>query len=312
MNTRHDTEKALQPVTLLDVVDLGPNSLGTIGPEESADSEEYNRHVSREVAKPEYVKPPNSLWACIDGRCRKLTGHQDDSLTANPQTAGSIALTDTSVYFMLEDKPKSLSTVLAASTRLAIDDGCRVMVHGGHDKSDCAANIRQNQSLLYNAENIDVVVALAWNLGRQLGLNEHMTIEDVNRLVITGAKAASDDALWDLSPEEKVDIQLANGAKYVDLIGDHGEKVVRFDFSDMAYDENAFVADHRNDRILNLMAFNVSAGHLMKEYYRRAKLHGQTVEEAASRTMAAILYNIGVAKLICNGKMPVALVGYQN
>ncbi len=305
-------EQIDERVVLLAQTTLGSNNQGSLGPtgESRQQIEDGQSYAVNEVSRAEYARLPSRLWVCIDGRLVAVEVHKAPEGYANPQTAGSMAITDLSVAYMMSEDRLPVSRGLALTTTTAISDDCLVMSHGGHDRADCAANKKQREALAYNVANIDIVAPVAWQLGEFLGIDSALRMSDVYDLIITGGHAAADDELWDVTPLDKVGVQESSGAYYVDLKGDHVEKVIRFDVSDMAFDEDQFVRDHLSEAgDVPIMAFNVSGGLLKAEYLRRAKLHDESVYQAAKMTMAAVLWNIGVAKLLVNRDMPVAIVG---
>jgi len=321
----YEVPEVTKSVGLLQRTSLGENNLGQFGPmgETPEETEQEAAYMIQEVSRPECSRDATNCWRCPDGRL--LAGQNDpecDIHYSAPQTGGGIGMTDTSVELMINKTPEPVAKLLATKTRRAVIDGQDVVAHGSvkNGRGDCAANVKQRKILKYNGDNLELVVPIAWELGLSVGLSKYLTPADVTELITTGRGNADNDVLWqeladdgtmcELSAEHKTDIQTENGARYEALVDDHHERVVRIDISDKAFDEAQIVRNNIDKHGDAMMAFNVSLGKLQKTIFQRVQKHGGSERDAAQQTMAAILWNVGLTKLICNKNMPVAVVGY--
>lgn len=299
--------------TLLLVTKLGDNNRGTIGPEGTEEQvNEITDYVSQRVADPEYCGPASNEWMCVDGRVPKgaLAQESIKRALAN-QTGGGLPITELSNELMLSDSPETVSKVLAAKTRETIANGQKVFIHGDSHAhyAGCGCNKGQRPILLENAANVDIVTPIAWDLGKSVGLDKHLSVEDVTNMIITGGHNAQRDELWDATPEEKTQIILDNGGEYVELEGDHAEYVARIDTTEQAFDVVKFVRDNVTADGKPIMAFNVSLGRLKKYYFDLASQGKLAERDAALRTMGAILHNGGTTKWLANENLHAAIVG---
>lgn len=288
------------------VTPLGDNNDGTIGPNgQPDDNAALTAHMATEVGRAEYSKPPTNRWVCVDGRVTAAKMKETERLNADPQTAGGLPLTELSVDFMLHDNPKPVSVTLAATTKKTIDNKQQAIVHGDeHVHFDgCGCNVKQREILQRNAANIDIVTPIAWTFAEKLGIDKYLEIDDVTKMVVTGEKNAENDELWDATPAEKVQIILDNGGEYEEFIADHTELITRADISNAAFDEAAFIRDHTDEDGNALRAFSASFGALKAYYFEVAEKNGTSVHDAALRTVAAILHNLGTAKRLSNKNM---------
>ncbi len=297
---------------LVGVTTLGENNCGSIGPkgtpEEIAQKTDY---MAQELQRPEYSKPASNRWVCVDGRGEEGFWDAADAEMADPQTAGSIVLTELGAELMLVDEPETVSQITARKTQEAIANGLEPVFHGdeAHGMGGCGLNNKKRDILRHNAANIDIVVPKIWDLVKGLSIDEYAQIDDVTEMIVRGAKNADNDQLWDATPEQLTQIGIDNGATYVTLLGAHEEAAVRVDLSENAYDEAAFVRDHKiADRTPGPEAFNASAGLLKKYYFDQAAEGKMTMRDAALRTIAAIALNVGTPKDLGNENIPVIVV----
>ncbi len=310
MSLNNGEVMAQEPQILL-VTPLGENNLGTIGPNGTYEENlALSTHMAKEVARPEYRKPPTNRWVCVDGRVSEAKMLDLEREDADPQTAGGLPITELSVDFMLNKNPAPVSVTLAETTKKTIANGQKAVVHGDTHAhtAGCGCNAKQQEILEKNAANIDIVTPIAWEFVKQLGIDKHMQIEDVTDMIVVGGQNASNGDLWDATPEEKVQIVLDNGGEYEELIDDHTEFTTRADTSEMAFDEAAFIRDHTDENGNALRAFSASFGLLKKYYFEVAEKEGSSLHDAALRTVAAILHNLGTAKRLSNKDMQAAIL----
>ena len=304
--------------TLLLVTTLGGNNKGAIGPVGNPEEVAAVTHaVAERVASPEYSAPASNEWTCVDGRLRAdaeqtdsmANGSQGKSLPA--QTGGGLPITELSVDLMLDPNPDSVSKILADKTRACIANGQKVYIHGDTHVhyQGCGCNKGQRPILRENLENIDIIAPIAWDLGRTVGLDEHLTAEDVTAMIITGGRNAERDDIWDADPEEKAKVIVQNGGEYIVLDGEHAEYIARIDTTEQAFDVFKFVTQNTAADGTPIMAFNVSLGCLKKYYFDCAKAGQITERQAALRTMGAILHNGGTTKWLANENLQAAVVG---
>lgn len=307
MRTRENTasyEMIITPPQLIAVTDLGPNNLGKINCAELS-SEQRQSEIDRVCAAEAHRKPTNR-FRCVDGR-RPAEGINAPEGYTDPQIAGGVAITETAADMMVETRQHlSKGGLIALNTREAISDGLEVVVHGDthNGKAGCGANVLIQPTLAYNADNAEVIVPTAWYLGEQLGLDKLLREQDISWLIDNGRRNANIDSLWDVTPDETVDIALNNGAQYEELVKDHNEKAIVVETSGSATDApDAFVA---------------SLGAYKEKLFERKQEKGKDERETALRMMAVILFNVGVPKQLTaeekgHGEaLPVVILGKKN
>ncbi|MEK7600112.1 MAG: hypothetical protein AAB462_03710 [Patescibacteria group bacterium] len=294
------------------VTDLGPRNKGTFGPHAGI-AEADCVAIAEAAASEAYTREPTNRWRCVDGRQSpeevQGAGRVGEAY-ADPQIAGSIPVSETAAAFM--DEPtshKPHSQNLADKTRQAIEDGLEVIVHGddANHKAGCKANVDVRNALLFNAENSDVVVPKVWEISKALGLQHWIDEDDVTKSVVSGAVAAKNDSLWDVTPEQAVDIMVANGAEYEELVDVHSEMTERVDITPTTFDKTSFIQDHSTPAS-KVQAFAASLGCYKQEAFRRAAIHGQHEREAALQTMRVVLFNAGLSKTLITEGTKVGLV----
>jgi hypothetical protein len=306
----HESGEQVMPTLTVDLIHLGPNNVGALGP--AGVGEEQMRKVVSALVAPEYSLPASNRWICIDGRCSPTEISQIDTKNdADPQTAGSITITDTAVSYM--DDPSThrpRSQVTAESTRSAIEDGQEVVMHGDdqNGKGGCKANALLRDVLLYTHDNVDILAPRLWRACQAMGLDKWITQEDIVVSAKNGKIAADNEELWDCTPEEVVDIAVANGAEYEELQGEHGEVMAREDYTEGAFNKPRFNRDHAGDRPLQV--FSASVGKYRSESFRRAGLNDQTEREAALRTMRAKLFNRAAKKMLLSEDAQTGIIGH--
>ena len=305
MPSNYGETMAHEPQLLL-LTSLGEHNQGTIGPKGTAEeAQAFSEYMAREAARPEYSKPPTNRWVCVDGRVSAAKMQEIDNEKADPQTAGGLPLTELSVEFMLDKAPAPVSVTLAQTTQKTISNGRKAVIHGDTHahKAGCGCNAKQDDILKLNAANIDIVTPIAWDFAKHFEIDKHMAIEDITDMIVTGGNNASNAALWDVTPEQKVDIVLANGGEYEELIEEHTESTTRVDASENAFDEAAFIRDHTDEAGVALRAFGASFGLLKKYYFDQVEEGGTSLHDASLRTMAAWLHNLGTAKQLSDDAM---------
>jgi hypothetical protein len=130
------------------------------------------------------------------------------------------------------------------------------------------------------------------------GLDKYLTKQDVTELIVNGKSNADNDDLWDITPEEHVDLAVESGAEYEELIEDHNERAIIVDISESAFDEEAFMRDHSREDGTPIEAFVASVGVYKKDAFDTVRKRGGTEREAALRVLGFALFNIGVSKYL--------------
>ena len=304
----------MRAALVVNVTTLGPRNIGSFGPGGRIDPLEQEQIIEA-LGSEAYSMPASNTWKCIDDRCsaaeleRAATGDEDE---ADPQIAGSIPTTDTATHYMSDpEEHRPVSVMYATTTREAIADGSRIVMHGDtkNGKAGCAANVNLRDILRFAAENSDILVPQTWEACCQMGLDRYITQDDVLLSVINGKKAADNDALWDATPEERVDIAIANGAEYEEYEGDHSVATDREDRTVGAFAKARFMLDHSSDgRIIS--AFSTSIGKYKEDAFRRASEHGQSPRDAALKVMRAKLFNRAARKVLTTEDTEVGVVDY--
>ncbi|HET7060535.1 MAG TPA: hypothetical protein VFH99_04490 [Candidatus Saccharimonadales bacterium] len=300
------------PTLTVDVTDLGPNNVGALGPA-GLDEEQMSKVVNA-LAAPEYSLPASNRWICIDGRCSaKEMSRIDARHDADPQTAGSITITETAASYM--DDPSThqpQSVVTAELTRSAVADGLEVVLHGDklNGKGGCKANALLREVLRFTDDNIDILAPRLWQACQRMGLDKWITEDDIFTSARNGNIAANDEKLWDCTAEEVVDIAVAGGAEYEEFEGEHAEVMDREDHTEGAFNKPRFNRDHAGGS-RPLQVFSASVGKYRAEVFRRAKLHGWTEREAALRTMRAKLFNRAAKKMLMSDDAPIGIIGHS-
>ena len=279
---------------IITITNLG---LGNKGQISAADltAEERNR-VVEDVSKPIYARKRTTRFRCVDGRTPG-GGLQAPVGMADPQEAGGAAISETAADLM-ERHPAKLSELVIKNIRQNSDNGYEVVIHGDnkHGKEGCGANKHLRAVLRSNAENINVVAHMAWTLCQALGLDVSVTEDEIQEMILVGKQNADDEGLWDVTPEEVADIAIKNGATYEELIEDHMERVIVVSVSEDAFDEERFMKDHIRPDGKPIEVFVASLGAIKAKLFDIARKTGQTEVAAARKTMAVVLFNIGVPK----------------
>lgn len=298
----------------LDVIDLGPNNIGSYGPDNL--DETVAEKAMQDTALPEYSRPLSSSWICVDGRCSQeeidaeLAG---DNKEAAGQTAGSLPVSE-SVSDLMADpySARPLSQRVAENTRQQVADGCKPIMHGDEKagKAGCKANADMRQVLRFNAENSDIVAPKVWAVMGAIGAEQHLHVNDVITDINAGKIAADKDELWDVSPEELVDIAVANGAGYQVYKDSHAEAGTRVDTTERGFAKARYVLDHTADG-QTIQMFSATIGAYYREALRRAKLNGLTEQDAARKTLRVALFNVGIDKMLTTDKARVGLISAQ-
>jgi hypothetical protein len=302
-----------QPMTQVAVIDLGPNNIGTFGPAPGTPEIECIKKAETSCDE-KYNRPATNRYICVDGR---LTVQEtavleagDSPEKADPQIAGGIAVSETAASYMdTVSTHAKQSLVVAGKTRSAVEDGIKVTVHGDQKKgkAGCKALADIRTSLHFNAENADIVAPKAWAVSQALGLDQWINEDDITSSVLDGKRAADNDELWDVTPEEASDIMVANGAEYLVCVGDHQEESLRIDITEGAFSK----VDHARDNSTpdhQAQAFSASMGKYKKDRFARTLKHGGTERDAALEVMRVILFNADMSKILINENTKVGLV----
>jgi hypothetical protein len=280
------------------VTDLGEHNHGKISAER-LQGEERQEFVDA-MGKPEYQKRPTKRIVCVDMRLPK-GGRIVAEGYADPQIAGGPAITETMIDMMVvEDQTTPESELIGKNTREVVHAGYQVVVHGdsGKKKAGCGANAHDRDTLRSNARNVDIIAPKAWFVSEQLGLNEWISEDDIVTLITNGGHNAENDELFDVTPEQKVDIITApeNGGEYEELQHEHNEHAIAAEVGDMVFDQEGFMHDHVTDDGIELGAFAVAFGAYKELEFTKTHLLGGTDRDAALRMAAAVIFNLGLPK----------------
>jgi hypothetical protein len=243
-------------------------------------------------------------WHCVDGGCQF---ELNDDGEYPGQISGGSAITETAGEFMTNASPKTEGQVLADKTDEQVADGIEVVAHGdkAHGKDGCGANAKMRDALRHNAENAVEVIPIVEALGKLAGLESFgITQEDIQRLVEDGGAAAANDELWDVTPAEAVDIQLAYGAKYEELDRVHAEETVAVDVSeDMTINNAQYTRNHEGAQV-----FVAALGAYTKRMIELDRKLGKSDRDIALGRYAAIAFQVGVCKVLGNKNLEAAVL----
>lgn len=305
------------------IMDLGPNNEGGIGPDKLGIDESQMPSLAEQALSLKYRRKASDTYHCIDGRNMKLTEElrqllevlkeNDEGLT---QVAGSKPLQDVSIKLMRQEMLRDghsgsrLSELIIEKTRESVSNGYPIFVHGdeAHGKAGCGANVNQRVALQRNMHNIEIVAPAVFEMGKKFGFSKHVDIEAIRDLVVTGFKNAENEGFWDVTPEQKIDIMIENGASYVELIGPHLEAaaVVVTD-EEETVDGNAFRRDHPLKDGLEVQLFIATHAKALADIRKDGLARGDTESEVALDQAAATLWLIGVSKKLTNEHLKVFL-----
>lgn len=281
------------------IVSLGEGNIGKIGPE-NQDSTSFER-IKSDIGE---TATASQTWICVDGRVNLDGSFEDYDGKFPAQIAGGIVISDTAADIMSGFDGNKLSELVKNNTIKSLNQGFDVTVHGDQHagKFGCGANKLLRGVLESNARNTAVVAPIAWSLSQALGIDEHLSSNDVSRYIENGKQAADDYDLWDINPDEVVDLVVENGGKYEVVVGEHTEQIVRLDLtSDGTFNKAKFLDEHSG-----LGAFGASLGAYSKAIFER---YGIGNERAASlHVLGAVLFNVGVCKQLGNEKLEAVLV----
>lgn len=296
----------------LQVVDFGPNNSGKYGPDGIADMQK----LEEDVRNGEHRLPATNRWICVDGRTplvpRANTRHTGE---IDPQIPGGPAVTDSAADLM---DPATVGVVrlserLAANTKTHVNRGNTVVAHGDNHKGrgGCAAGAIED-NLRYGAENVDVIAPIVWGVSQMYGLDRHgVTEQDVNNSLLTGGKNANDDNVIDVkSMDERVQIQLDNGAEYEELLDDHNERFGAIELeANKAFDNQGFAEDHVRPDGTRDEAFGVALGKYIHDSVGALVAEGRTPHDACLHVMRVIAYTVSLTKRIGNEDLQAWLLG---
>lgn len=286
--------------TIVAVTDLGAGNTGKISAE-NLSKDEKETFVAQ-LALPEYNLPATKTFTCVDMRVlEEGDAIQPEENEADPQIAGSLALTETASDLMVTPhQTEPVSELVARNTRESISAGYTIRVHGdtGHKKAGCgAARLLADRSVLRkNAENADAVAPLVWGAAKAIELDKWVTEGDVGELIVTGKENADNDALFDVTPEQIIDIQTANGAEYEELAGEHFEGAIDLKITGGAFAKKRFMLAHPRPTGGHNGAFAAALVEYRDAVFDIVKMRGGTELDAAKRVLAGLLFNVGALK----------------
>lgn len=318
------------------ITDLGDGNDGTIYPHEKLNSDQVEQAI-QDVAGPEYRKKATRRWRCVDGRIPE-GGLKNMEGYADPQIAGGYVIADISVDLMMNvmNEEDRHSEKVAAKTREAIADGIEVVIHGDNNvardeagdpleetnAAGCKANVEQRTVLRRNAENADIVIPKAMAVAKAAGIDKYYVDQSGEasdgaladrsaELIEVGRVNAENDAYWDTAPSQVVDITIANGGQYEEVIEDHTEVVAVADCAEGAIDEEQYMRDHvvvlEDGTEVTLEAFIASIAEYKKLQFELAEKHDRTGQWAADKTLAVILQTVGTVKKLTKDGFKVAV-----
>ncbi len=281
------------------VVDLGQGNNGKFGPNDHVKGI-YDKFVT-EVANDKYIRKPSGGSCCVDGRNRHdgLTG---DGVHCAMQIPGSEVLTNTAGD-MMDSTLESpvLSQRVIANTKEVVEDGRVPELHGDDHKHEdgCAANFQMRATLQYAFKNIDSVAEKVMTICGALGLDaKGITMEAVKKAIEIGGQRALSDAVWDIDCKKVVELAVENGAKYVELEGEHLEQAAVATLEPgETFDSQLFAQDHLHEGHREEL-FGISAGEYMVKTMESAAKRGKSEQESVLKVMRGIIYTVGLSKQI--------------
>lgn len=285
--------------SVLMVTDLGEHNRGTISAE-GLQGEDRERFIS-DTSRPEYRRKATKRFVCVDTRLPE-GGREVAEGYADPQIAGGPAITETAVDMMVEeDQTLPVSTLVVKNAREVIGAGYGVVMHGdsAHKKAGCGGNSKDRETLQDNGKNIDIIAPKAWYVCEEMGLGTLIDQNDIVRLITNGARNAEKDELFDVTPEQKVDLVTAEevGGEYEELLGEHTEHATVAELGEEdVFDQGDFRHDHVTADGVELGAFAVAFGAYKKMEFEKTHKLGGSDHEAALRTAAAVIFNLGLPK----------------
>jgi hypothetical protein len=216
---------------------------------------------------------------------------------------------------MVNPDPAPQSQVFEEISKQAAEDEITIVVHGDTNKKEggCAAAAYDRDILAYSAANVDIVAPLTIAVGNAVGLDlddAGVSEDEVVELFVNGGKNAEKKELFDVTPAEKKDIQQMHGARYIEFATLHNEKkaVVGTD-PEHTFNGTGFAKDHVDNDGENEQVFVVSAAAFVKVAFERDQKRGIDKKQTTLRCLAAIGYNIGVAKFLGNENLEAGLIG---
>lgn len=284
------------------VVDLGPENEGQFGPADNTPAAHYDKLVTDMTNKEIYGRKNTGNWECVDGREDEAGVTDDDGEYANGQIPGSLPITNTAGDMM--DSTRTgllLSERVAANTDEAIQDGHQVIVHGDDHagKDGCAANAKMRPTLAKIAANADIIGPRVWAFCEATAITDVITQDDITTAMVTAGQRASDDAIWDVTPTEVIDIAVAHGAKYRTLKGSHQERTVAATLKG-TYASQRFAQDHLNPDGSRDEVFGLSVGDYVDTTIIDTMGRGATRRDGALKAMRGLVYAAGLTKKIGN------------
>lgn len=316
-----DARKDIVMPEIKAIIGLGEGDEGTIS----------SAHLPKEVLEGaieattdvRFQKAPTNRWRCVDGRTPE-GGVQTREGYSDPQLAGGLVVNEVSADIMTGTADSTLSATVARNTRTALTNGQQVVVHGDNhvhadehgntpetNKAGCGANKFQRYVLHKNAENAEVIAPIVFAASELAGLdtlwqNPEQLKDEIYTLIQRGKEVADNDSFWDIGPEGVVDVIVANGGEYEELIEDHLEVFAAMELqSDSTFDEESFMQAHEYEG-KPLEAFIASVGLYAKYTFEQAEKNGVNKQEAAKRVLATVLAHVGTLKKLTNN-IPVVI-----
>lgn len=290
--SRQDLIEQATKVRFLALNDLGEGNCGNFGP--SSDEE---LAAVKQCNKNKYVGKETPDSHCMDDR---FEGYAC-------QLPGNRAITEIAGDYMnptVEARP--LSELVATKVSELVEKQRVPYFHGDEHKgkAGCAANANLRAVLAYNDEYSELVASLAYTRLRMNGIDslEH---EDIISAIKAGAERAADDSLWDVTPEQVVDIAEQCGAEVEIFKGDHNVAGSREDISKNTFNNGLFRNEHNSDDGKSLGLLSITYG----AYINQLKEDGFSKAEIADKMMHACLFTVGILKLACKEDFPAAIIG---
>lgn len=303
----HPEEEVLVPTTH---TGLGPLNDGEFGPTPSTDRVRLYSDASQE----RYHLPATDVWVCVDGR-GEAEDEPSSETEVNPQMPGTLSITNTAADFMNPQKVGALrlSETVAVNTSRALAHGNELIVHGdeARGKDGCAARAMLRPALAYGAANVDIIAPVVWIVSKGFGLDRFgITQKDVVDSIVAGGETAKNDTVWDATPEQVADIEIAHGATYVKLPGKHRERFAGLELAaHTAYDNRGFARDHQNENGEEDQGFAAAVGKYVHDTFTERVTDGYTPRDAALHAMRGVAYLVALTKKISNQEMEALLFG---
>lgn len=268
---------------------LGRRNIGFIGP--NSEREAYH---AKDLGNEEYKSRSDIESHCMDDRIESL----------GIQLAGNRAVTEAAASYMEPScEAVPLSRQIERSVHELLAMGRTPNFHEG-----CAAIavLAGGQALRYMSDqaNREMVMGLADARLRLLGIDT-ISPNDYEIAFDAAAENLSKDALWDVTPEQIMEIAKQSGAGF-DLTGsEHSAVGARWDVSEYTFDNAAFRRDHQSDEGRPMGALSVTLG----AYKKQLEEDGFYSEDVVQKMFRATLYAVAVLKVAQKENAPDIIVG---